>query len=601
MISFAPFSKKTISVPKTLINFSKEKNISIKSLDFTLETYETLVRRKGFKEDLVLEDITKIDNEILYDKDARIYQRYTIKIFPSDLDISKYKITLASNKQKTKVIAVIKAGSLFVKDQNLHKKLLAEIWHKKLSAGFLIGIFEEGLQNQLQKLIQILPYGKKLSKDIKFVVAKGVDPIDGDDGQIQRLYLAQDKEQPNYIDGVKTGALILRYKKAQNGHGGRSCDGIYLPEKQAQNFTIPEIDDTVVLKENDEYIEFYANDNGFVEYENDTLKISKTLKLEGADYKSTGHLDAKELKDEISVNIQHNKEMYEDAIGAGLKVDIKDLKVDGSIGANVQVAAQSLNIDAQTHKKATFTVQNKANIKLHRGDLIADNAEIEVLETGKITAHKSIHVKKVVGGELIAPKVYIEELVSNAKVIASELIEIKSIKGSNNILMINPDKVEAYHKEKEHLLQEIEQEKEAKKEDKEFLEKSIKEHSEEIDRIKTFQRRVNQANNSGKTPMKQDILRIKEYKRKSEQFEQKKEALAQHEEKIKNLEESLKQMLEQDLYAQIKTNSLYDGHTRVVFVNPENFKELAFLPKGRCDTISLELDNEGNRQIKKVP
>ncbi|MDH4944479.1 flagellar assembly protein A [Sulfurimonas sp. C5] len=597
MISFAPITKKTVSIPKTLGNVAKEKNISIKSIDFTLETYETCIRRKGLEKDIVLEDTSNLDEEMLFDKNVRIYQRYDIKISPSDLDTSTYKISLAANKQKTKVIAVIKAGSVFAKDDNLAQKLLNEIWHKKLSAGFLVGVFETGLQKQLEKLSQILPYGKKLPKDVKFTVATSLDPISPNNGKLEKLYLREDEEK-NYIDGVKKGEIILRYTKPKNGRGGRSCEGIYIPEGQAEDFTIPEVDETIVLKENKDYIEFYANDNGFVEYTNDSLKISKTIQLEGACQKTTGNLDAKDLNNEISVDIKHNREAYDDAIGAGLKVDVKDLNVNGSIGANVNISAQSINIDAQTHQKTTLSVSDKANIKLHRGDLMTDHAEIETVETGRIKANKSIHVKKVIGGELIAPKIYIDELVSNAKVIASELIEIKSIRGSNNTLIINPDKIDAYHKEKEHLEDEIRKHKEEYDEEVAFIKSKTKEHSEQIDRIKTFQKRILAAQAAGKAPTKQDMIRVREYKRKAQELQDRQDGLKYKDQAIAELKRELDRLLEQDLHAQIRTNSLYDGHTKVIFVDPQYGEEIVYMPQGKVEVISLGLDKKENRIIK---
>lgn len=598
MISFAPLTKKTVSIQKTLANVAKEKNISIKSIDFTLQTYETLLRCKGVEKDILLDDTTNIDEQILLDKNTRIYQRYDVQIFPSDLNTDSYKITLATNKLKTKVVAVIKAGSVFNKEEKLAQKLLNEIWHKKLAAGFLVGVFEAGLQKQLEKLVEILPYGKKLPKDVKFSVATGIEPISPSSGQLEKLYLLKKTEEKNYIDGVKTGDLILRYIKPKNGRGGRSCEGIYIPEGEAQDFTLPEVDESVLLKENDEYIEFYANDNGFVEYIGDSLKISKTVKLEGACQKTTGNLDAKDLNDQISVDIKHNREIYDDAIGAGLKVDVKDLSVDGSIGANVRIAAQNLKIDAQTHQKTTLSVADKANIKLHRGDLVADHAEVEIVETGRIKANKSIHVKKVVGGELIAPKIYIDELVSNAKVIASELIEIKSIRGSNNTLIINPDKIDAYHKEKERLEEEIKQHKQELQEEIAFIAEKTKEHAEQIDRIKTFQKRILAAQSSGKTPTKQDMIRVREYKRKAQELQERQDGLKDKEKAISDLHHELDKLLEQDLHAQIRTNSLYDGHTKVIFVDPQYKEEIVYLPQGKVEVISLALDQKQNRIIK---
>lgn len=598
MISFEPLNKKTVSVPKTLQKFCIDKNTNIKSIDFTLEAYETLVRRKGVSEDIILNNTNAIDQDILLNEDARIYQRYEIKIFPSEVDISGYKLSLSYNSKKTKVIATIAAGSIFSSDKNLAKNLKAIIWRKKLLSGFLVGIFEEQFEKQFKKLLEILPYGKKLPKDLKFTVAQGIEPIASINSEIEKTYLQAKVNERNYIDGVKVGELVLRYKKHKNGVGGRSCDGKYIEPIKPVILKIPQINETITTKENDEYIEFYANDNGYVSYENDFLCISKTLKLEGATFKTTGDLDAGALNNEVSVAIEHSQGTHIDGISGGLKIDVKDLNSNGSIGSNVQVLACDLNLDAQTHKKASLEVKNKANIKLHRGDLLANEAEIEIVETGRVKAHKTIHVKKMVGGELIAPKIYIDELVSNGKITASELIEIKSISGDNNTLIIDPNKMESYHKEKDDLTEEIAQRKAAYKKHKELLEVKIKEHGEQLERVKTFQQRIAEAKTYGKAPMKQDILRLKEYKRKSEELKERQVDLSQEKQELEKLELQLAQLLDQDLHAEIKTNSLYNGHSKVVFVNPKDAKEISTIPKGRIEVISLELDKDGQRVIK---
>ncbi|WP_428739770.1 flagellar assembly protein A [Sulfurimonas sp.] len=598
MISFKPFSKKTVSVPKTFQVFSKDKNINIKSIDFTLVSYETFIRRKGVSEDIILKDTTTIQPDILLSPDARVYQRYEINIFPSELDISTYNISLSSNVKKTKMIATIAAGTVFSSDKNLEKNLKDFIWKKKLLSGFLIGVFEEEFEKQLKKLLEILPYGKKLPKDIKFVVAQGIESIECVHSEIEKVYLYKKQNERNYIDGVELGELILRYQKHKNGLGGRSCEGKYLDPGKPTILKVPKTDKTIQIKEDEHYIEFYANESGYVSYENDFLSISKTLKLESATFKTTGDLDAGELNDEISVTIEHSKGTYEDAIGGGLKIDVKGLSSNGSIGSNTQISACELSLEAQTHKKSSLAIKNKANIKLHRGDLLANEAQIEVLETGKVKAHKTVHVKKMIGGEIIAPKVYIDELVSNGKITASELIEIKSISGDHNTLIINPNQIEGYHQAKEQLQRDILQRKKNYQEDQKTFESKLQEHNEQIQRMQTFQRRVNEAKISGKTPMKQDILRIKEYKRKSETFTQQQQKLLDEKKELEMLELQLTNLLEQDLHAKIITNSLYDGHTKVIFINPMDATEISLLPHGQAKTITLELDKNGQRVIK---
>ncbi|MBD3796494.1 MAG: DUF342 domain-containing protein [Campylobacterales bacterium] len=597
MISFKPLKSRTVSIPKTLSEFSKAKNISIKNIDFELGEFKTFVRRKDVSEDLCLDPRLPIAKDILFDQNARIYQKYELTIFPSELDTTPYNISLSYNQNKTKVIATIKAGTIFSVDKELKEKLQSYIWKKKLLSGFLIGVFEAEFQKQLQKLVEILPYGKKLSKDIRFSVAVGFDPIPSKDSQIETIYLNK-KEEHNYIDGIHEDELVLRYIKPKQGQGGRNCEGKYIPSKAPLILSVPKTDETIRIEESEECIEFYAADKGYVHYKDDFLCISKTLNLEGAHFKTTGHLDAKELNKEVSVAIAHTRGHHEDGIGKGLRVDVKDLNTDGSVGANVRINAASVNIDAQTHKKSTLEVKNKASIKLHRGELISNEAEIDILETGKIVAHKTIHIKKMIGGEAIAPKIYIQELGSNAKITASELIEIKSISGSNNTLMINPGNIDAYHKEKETLQQEIEKLKNSYEKDSKVLQDMVTLHHSELDRIKTFQKRIKQAQAAGKAPTKQDLIRVREYKRQSQTMQDQKLELSQRTEKIKELETKLGKMLAQDLHAHIRTDSLYDGHTKVIFVNPKDGQEIVFLPEGKIAEISLELDENGQRGIK---
>jgi len=93
-----------------------------------------------------------------------------------------------------------------------------------------------------------------------------------------------------------------------------------------------------VEKEHAEYIEYFASDNGYVVFANNELRISKTLKLEGADFKSSATIDAGDDQRDISVHIQHKKSHSEDAIGSGVRIDVKELNVEGSVGSNVTIA-----------------------------------------------------------------------------------------------------------------------------------------------------------------------------------------------------------------------------------------------------------------------
>ncbi len=596
MIDFKPLNTKTFSIAKTLQRFAKEKNSSIKSIDFSLEAYDTFVRRKNVEEDKLIEHPEEIQ-DVLYNPNARVYQKYEIKLFPSDLDTAPYKLALSYNTDKTIIIATLKKGSLFVADAKLYEKLKNLIWKKKLQNGFLIGVFEEKMEQQFKKLLTMLPYGKKLSKDVKFNVGTGQTPTPTTDAKIEEVYLTYNDDEHNYIDGIQEGDLILRYIKPKEGRGGRNCEGKYIPPRKPKLLSIPQIDESIRREENDMYIEFFAMENGYVEYANNRLKISKTLKLEQANFKATGDLDAKELNKEVSVDIAHDKGSAEDAIGTGVAINVKELNVDGSIAANVKVQTEELIVDAQTHKESTLEVQNTATVKLHRGNLVANDAKVDILENGKIKAHQSISIKKMLGGEAIAPRVYVEELISNATIIASELIEIKSMSGSHNTLIINPDAIEQYHKQLQELEDVIKEKESLYTDAQNELKELLTSHKEQLPRMQTFQKRVKEAIAQGKKPMKQDEIRIKEYKRKAQKLKDMQVSLQTKHHEIDTLKEKLLTLHEQDLAGHIKTASLFDGHTKVIFVNPATKEEITAFPEGKADDIHLKKNEEGERVI----
>lgn len=300
---------------------------------------------------------------------------------------------------------------------------------------------------------------------------------------------------------------------------------------------------------------------------------------------------------DVSVNINHDKTDNEDAIGSGVKIDVKELSVNGSVASNVYIETEQLNIDAQTHSKSMMTVKDKATIKLHRGDLTAKEAEIDILESGKVTASKSVTIRQMLGGTVIAPIVKIDKVLVNTTIIASELIEINTIIGEHNKLIIDPDSIKSHHDSVEALQEEIKNKKLSLKQEIKDFELTSRSHNSKIDRMKIFQKRVLEASKIGKSPMKQDILRIKQFKKDSQKLALEKESFIEKEKEITNLEEELDKLFNKDLYAKVKSNTLYNGHTKVIFVNLKTKEEVFVIPQGKVEEISLVLNSQNERII----
>ena len=599
-MQFTPVIRNSVSIVKSLQEFSKDRNIPTKLLDFELITHETFIKRVEDDEYEKVDDASSILKKDLLNEYVEVAQEYEIKIKPLTKLKSNpsIKITISANKLKTKIFATIAKGTLFQKDKNLFKILKSIIWEKKLRANLFIDIFEKSLDKQLNKLLEILPYTKPLSKDLKFTIGLGVEPVAPVDARVEKIF-EEKNENNSLIEGVNKEELVLRFYKPQDGSDGRACNGRYIKVREPRGSdSKPSINDSIFIKESEEYIEYFANDNGFVVYEKGFLSISNTLKIEGADFKSTGNIDAGKGEKDISVHIGHTKGEGEDAIGSGVQIDVKNLNVDGSIGSNVNIVTEELTIDAQTHKNSTLEVLNKADIKLHRGNLKACDAEIDILETGKVTAEKTIHIKKMLGGEAIAPIVRVDELLSNSTIIASELIEIKTINGSNNTLIIDPLSIESYHKELDRAKESLRVANEAYLKESEKLEEDLKKHTELLPRVQTFQLRVVKATKAGKAPMKQDVLRVKSYKKDASKLQERKDNLSKEAKKVEELVEKLDKLENYDLHSKVLLHTSYDGHTKVIFVDIKTQEQMVEIPEGRVESISLELNEKDEKVIK---
>ena len=594
-MSFKPVQVISDSIPNSLLAFAKKNSIHPKKLDFELISHQTLLQSIKSSATKVVETVSASH---FRNASLNIIQKYTINIIPLvDID-KKLLLSFSASPSKIKASINIKKGSVFTDSPSQLKDLKNEIWKKKLKAGFLIDIFEDNLDTQLNKLLKIVPFNQALPKELKFTVAAGFLPTEPVDGCLQKIYEEKIAESDNLISTVKKNELIATYTIAKKATVGRTCDGKAIEAKKPKLIDKqPNIDDTITEKTSEDSIEYFASVDGYPEYNNNNLTISDTVSLQEANFKSTALIDSGNDDVSVSVKIQHNKSHNEDAIGSGVNIDVKELSVDGSIASNVTIETESLNVDAQTHKKSKMQVKDTANIKLHRGDLDAKDAFIDVLENGKVTASNSATIKQMLGGVVIAPTVKVGEVLSNTTIIASELIEIKSILGEHNKLVIDPDSIANYHNEIEEIQNQIKQKQEDYDEAKENLEKRSQEHSSQLDRIKTFKERVDKAVKSGKKPMKQDLIRVKQYKKEADKLSLEKENLSPQKDIITSLELELDKLCNKDLYAKIKSNTVYDGHTKVVFVNVKTREEISFVPEGRVSEIFLTLDENNERVI----
>ena len=594
MANFSSFTKTSTNITATLKEAAKDRGLKTEEVDFDLLGVETLIKSENHIEWTIIEEpLEKIfSEEAINSPELLIRQEYQIRVRPFIPGaLEALKIELAFNKAKSKVVATFKKGSILPYHDKLAQLLKREVYRKKLRAGFLIGHFEEKLNASLIKLTKTLPCNIALSKDIKIIVAQSSGAVYPTNDNIILHYKADTNFKKSMLEGVHPDTLIFEYIKPIFGHNGRSCNGeiIEVPEPIIAFDNYYPDDETIYIKESDKSIKYYSKIDGYVKNSDNEISISNEITMESATFRKNQSIDTGEDKD-IFVNIQY-KGKTDDAVGSGVVMNVKEINVYGTVGTHAKVRAQKINIAEQTHRNAQLEAIENAKIHLHRGNLKAKIATIEILENGKVIADE-VYVQKMLGGEIIAHKVYIQELTSNTTITASELIEIELITGEQNRLIIDPDKIEDYHEKVSLLQSKIKEETKLLKANKDEHETNVAQHRAELPRIKVFQQRSLAATKQGKTPNKTDILRIKQYKKKMAQLQEEADLLSEEEQKILDLTNELEKLYEAELHAKIINKGSYDGHTRVSFVDVKTSQEYTMLPEGIYKELYLQNDGD---------
>ncbi len=597
MSSFTPITKTTFNVMQLVTQIAAERHLKPEMIDFDLLAFQTFFKTPKHPEWTPLEGTLEqnFDEKLIRSELLQLHQEYEIRLRPYVRMNAAMQLTLsiAANKSKSKVVAQIRSGSMLPCASDAHEQIKSEIYKRKLRAGLMIGIFENDLDDGIATLIHTSPCETPLAEDVRITIGEAPGPIMPVHDSIIYHYDKNEKKDNQLLNAVDEGELIVEYIKPRRGRNGRSCDGkaVEVPEPKIKHAGYIQCDSTVLRRENDAGITYFAKTAGYVKNERGLISISKELALQSASFKGTGSIETGKEK-EIVVTIAH-KNSSEDAVGSGVNIEVKELNVEGTVGSNARVRADAISVGEQTHRKSELEAVEHANVKLHRGRLKAKTATIDVLETGSVIAEE-VHVKKMLGGEIIAHRVSVDELISNATITALESIKILNIFGTNNHLIIDAKKIEGYQQKIDTLVADIKNRK------KNLTEKELEysnRHSAHLalaPRIKTFQKKVLAATQSGTAPMKADVIRIKQYKQNSELLKAEAERIATAAQELAAQEHFLEKLYDADLHASIEHAGSYDGQSKVTFVDTKSSVPYTVSPSGRARKIILE--QSGNQK-----
>lgn len=410
-----------------------------------------------------------LDDSFLLNPNLKITQNYRVEIYKIGTETIPLphlpEITLSGNKNLTKIIATISQSHDVAYSPELEQRIIDDIQMKKIKTGILVGIRDQNMYKEVKKLVATIHVNGFLDKNHSFIVCSGVDEVAPVNDNLILHYKKKvnakssdgkvDYSKRGFILAVEKDECVLEYIKPQTGTSGRNCRGVFIPvpEPRISHTEVINVSENLTKKESETSIKYIANRGGYVNFEKGLYDIQEHMEINEISFKSTGSIDAS-LDSNIKINIKET-DILKDAIGAGMSVETAEVHVQGNVGSGARVKAKIVEIGGQTHQ-SSYIEADKIIITVHHGEANGQDVEIERLESGKVIAD-TVYVKHMTGGEIIAKVIKIDNLMSNAKIIASEKIEIVELKGSNNKLIIDPSVTKEFHEMIESITKKIEQ------------------------------------------------------------------------------------------------------------------------------------------------
>ncbi len=603
----------TENVNQELKNISSSQNIPLNQLDFTLLSFKSVF--KTHKDDEWMEinksNIEQFrDEDFLLNEELQIKQQYKVEIFLKDKDkLPLLEIILGGNKFLTKIIATVKKNFDIKYSSKLKDYIAGEINKRLLKQSMLISIFQSEMEKEVEKIVSKIRINNFLDEDHIFIVCNCVEPITPINDNLIFHYKKNinkkdehgriDYSKRGYIQAVQKGDIIIEYIKAKEGRNGRNCKGELLKVKEPEqkysiDFTVSE---NIEKKEDENRIIFVAKKDGYVNKEGDKYDINDNMEIEEVSFKTTGSIEAN-LESNVKINIKES-DVLKDAIGPGMSVETTEITVEGNIGSGAVVKAKIAKIGGQTHKNASIYA-DEMDISVHRGYAEGENVTIKRLEGGRVNA-KVVKIDQAIGGEVIAERIFIKQLVSNVTMIASEIIEISELKGTNNKFIIDPSRVLGFQEKIDEL------EKKLKKIESaiSITKKAIREKKILIDKnrepAELVKQKIIELKRSGQEPAKTLIKKIKDFQQLIATYNSMLDKYKKEKEERENIKKEIDDIQSTILKAKIINHSVWHEYNEIKFVLLSPKIEITHVTKeGEISkSITLSKVEEGEYQISR--
>ena len=601
----------TANVIKELKHIAEANHLKATELGFKILKIMTYYSDEKSENNEMNEEEQKLllDDNFLLNPNLKIKQFYRVEIYKQTQEsINEFlpEIALSANKNLTKIVATVAKSHEVRYTSTLEQDMINDIQAKKIRAGVLLGIRDQNMYKEVKKLVAGIHINGIIDQNISFVVCHGIDDVPSINDDLIFHYKKKvttknaegkvDYAKRGYISAVDKDECIIEYIKPMLGTAGRNCRGVYLPVKEPRksNESPIVISANLSKKESETSIKYISNRSGYVVVDKGTYDIQEQMEINEISFRSTGSIDAS-LTSNIKINIKE-KDALKDAIGAGMSVETSELNVQGNMGSGAKVKAKIVVIGGQTHQSA-FIEADKITIAVHRGEANGKEIEIDRLEGGKVIGD-TVHVQQMIGGEIIAKIVKIDNLFSNAKIIASEIIEITELKGSNNKLIIDPSVTPEFN---EHIII-ITKKIETLEEDLKSYPRLLSGKKDIIDKNKPMaemvKEKIVELKKNGVEPPITLFAKLKDFQEKVVDYNTQLQIFKDKKDTLREYKEELVQVQTKVFSAKIINHSMWKefNEVRFKFVSPAT--EITYNPKEREISREITLKDMGNGELR---
>jgi len=615
-----PTVVRTQNVLAELKKLAKANNKKVDSIDFNILDIQTFTKIAKDKKEVEWEEVSKSmlhevdDKTALLNNDFHIKQVYEIEFFEKSKEqdiFTKFKTSIGANKSKCKIYLSIKEGSEVKYSNSFAKELLNLINKSKLKAGILVNIFDNMLDDEIDRIAGLLRRaGKEAFREKQtMLIAQSYEPTATIDGE---LIIHFDKKEDiddnkkidyssrGFIKSVVKDELLLEYIKPKLGIIGRDCRGeIIMPSepvvKESVEFTT---DESIRKEESNECEKYFANENGYIALEGKEYVIKTDVSLDEISFKTTGSISTG-LESDVVINVQE-KDMIKDAIGTGMVVEVSEIEIDGNVGSGAKVTAVKASVGGQTHRTATVNA-DELNINVHKGTASGKDIHITRLEHGVVDG-STITIGQALGGTITAKEVTIDLCASHVKVTASKYIEIKKLQGSENIFTIDPllneDIDEGLHNNEEKI-------KELKKIVRDLTKKielNQKLLDENENSFKEIKRRLLHYRKNGVKMPQAFVNKYKQFQKLTEKLKEEQLEYKKRDEELKSYTLKKSSFQHNIFDARIVNRDRWKGHNELIFKLVDPAVDIKFTPKEGSNekVFALVEVEEGEFKIKAV-